>query len=472
MDEQRDRVEEALEEVEQAAAAGELDLEMRAAEVAHEQQARLDKLTEETTEALTAARKEVKDVAVLRESIEKQQMQCTEQQLIKLYVLLDEAQSASEAANAALAEVMSKVVKRTTALAEARASVQAADERLATALTTVTTARERLSDERAEFGQAAVEREEQASEMADVAAEQARLTVDNVQLQLSAAHRKAQISKQLGHQMQERSAETAIKLLTTRLTTAEARKVEVDAQAATAAEAVEAAIHRKMQTGAMAAKSLATVADATAKRAEAEAKNAIAKHASVAKEALDKGYASSETKRQVEQARQVERAAVSKATRKREEARTAVAEAERQSVVAKEAIEERVARIAANERMARKEAEAAERQRLEQEQKEKEWNKREAQIEAAAAEKIRLEQDRVATAEAGAGELKGEAQEGGEGGGNEGGGGEEGAGAADAHADGDAPPAAPAAPELSADPPEPAATGADSGGETSLATGY
>lgn len=350
LDVQRNNVISLLEQMEEVAATGELELELRVAETAAAAQAVLDKLAEQSEEALRQARKELEDVAVIRERFEQQQLACSEKQLSKLSNLAEDAETAAEAASAHLAEVMSAVVVKTAALKEAQENVRAAEARTSGARAALASARARLDRERDEFGVAAVKRLEAAKEMTGVLAEQVMVQVATLEMQLEAAHRKEEIAKQLDNQIAVRSAKAAIKQLSTRLATAVAKKAEVDALVIAAADAVEAGIRKQMRNEAVAASTMASVAEAMAARAEAEAKAAVAQHANVVKDATAKGYASSDAKRQVDLAKHLERAAIAKAARKRDQARDARSEAEAAEKLACGKIEERVQSLAVERR--------------------------------------------------------------------------------------------------------------------------
>lgn len=355
LDVQRNNVISLLEQMEEVAATGELELELRVAETAAAAQVVLDKLAEQSEEALRQARKELEDVAVIRERFEQQQLSCSEKQLSKLSNLAEDAETAAEAASAHLLEVMSAVVVKTAALKEAQENVRAAEARTSGARAALASARARLACERDEFGMAAVKRLEAAREMTGVLAEQVVVQVATLEMQLEAARRKEEIAKQLDNQLAVRSAMAAIMQLSTRLATAVANKAEVDALVIAAADAVEAGIRKQMRNEAMAASTIASVAEAMAARAEAEAKAAVALHANVVKDATAKGYASSDAKRQVEQAKQLERAAIAKAARKRDQARDARSEAEAAEKLACGKIEERVQSLTVERARPRKE---------------------------------------------------------------------------------------------------------------------
>ena len=355
LDVQRNNVISLLEQMEEVAATGELELELRVAETAAAAQVVLDKLAEQSEEALRQARKELEDVAVIRERFEQQQLSCSEKQLSKLSNLAEDAETAAEAASAHLLEVMSAVVVKTAALKEAQENVRAAEARTSGARAALASARARLDCERDEFGMAAVKRLEAAREMTGVLAEQVVVQVATLEMQLEAARRKEEIAKQLDNQLAVRSAMAAIMQLSTRLATAVANKAEVDALVIAAADAVEAGIRKQMRNEAMAASTIASVAEAMAARAEAEAKAAVALHANVVKDATAKGYASSDAKRQVEQAKQLERAAIAKAARKRDQARDARSEAEAAEKLACGKIEERVQSLTVERARPRKE---------------------------------------------------------------------------------------------------------------------
>ena len=355
LDVQRNNVISLLEQMEEVAATGELELELRVAETAAAAQVVLDKLAEQSEEALRQARKELEDVAVIRERFEQQQLACSEKQLSKLSNLAEDAETAAEAASAHLAEVMSAVVVKTAALKEAQENVRAAEARTSGARAALASTRARLDCERDEFGMAAVKRLEAAREMTGVLAEQVVVQVATLEMQLEAARRKEEIAKQLDNQLAVRSAMAAIMQLSTRLATAVANKAEVDALVIAAADAVEAGIRKQMRNEAMAASTIASVAEAMAARAEAEAKAAVALHANVVKDATAKGYASSDAKRQVEQAKQLERAAIAKAARKRDQARDARSEAEAAEKLACGKIEERVQSLTVERARPRKE---------------------------------------------------------------------------------------------------------------------
>ena len=355
LDVQRNNVISLLEQMEEVAATGELELELRVAETAAAAQLVLDKLAEQSEEALRQARKELEDVAVIRERFEQQQLSCSEKQLSKLSNLAEDAETAAEAASAHLLEVMSAVVVKTAALKEAQENVRAAEARTSGARAALASARARLDCERDEFGMAAVKRLEAAREMTGVLAEQVVVQVATLEMQLEAARRKEEIAKQLDNQLAVRSAMAAIMQLSTRLATAVANKAEVDALVIAAADAVEAGIRKQMRNEAMAASTIASVAEAMAARAEAEAKAAVALHANVVKDATAKGYASSDAKRQVEQAKQLERAAIAKAARKRDQARDARSEAEAAEKLACGKIEERVQSLTVERARPRKE---------------------------------------------------------------------------------------------------------------------
>ena len=352
---QRNNVISLLEQMEEVAATGELELELRVAETAAAAQVVLDKLAEQSEEALRQARKELEDVAVIRERFEQQQLSCSEKQLSKLSNLAEDAETAAEAASAHLLEVMSAVVVKTAALKEAQENVRAAEARTSGARAALASTRARLDCERDEFGMAAVKRLEAAREMTGVLAEQVVVQVATLEMQLEAARRKEEIAKQLDNQLAVRSAMAAIMQLSTRLATAVANKAEVDALVIAAADAVEAGIRKQMRNEAMAASTIASVAEAMAARAEAEAKAAVALHANVVKDATAKGYASSDAKRQVEQAKQLERAAIAKAARKRDQARDARSEAEAAEKLACGKIEERVQSLTVERARPRKE---------------------------------------------------------------------------------------------------------------------
>jgi hypothetical protein len=245
---------------------------------------------------------------------------------------------------------MSAVVVKTAALKEAQENVRAAEARTSGARAALASARARLDRERDEFGVAAVKRLEAAREMTGVLAEQVVVKVATLEMQLEAAHRKEEIAKQLDNQIAVRSAKAAIKQLSTRLATAVAKKAEVDALVIAAADAVEAGIRKQMRNEAVAASTMASVAEAMAARAEAEAKAAVAQHANVVKDATAKGYASSDAKRQVDLAKHLERAAIAKAARKRDQARDARSEAEAAEKLACGKIEERVQSLAVERR--------------------------------------------------------------------------------------------------------------------------
>ena len=355
LDVQRNNVISLLEQMEEVAATGELELELRVAETAAAAQVVLDKLAEQSEEALRQARKELEDVAVIRERFEQQQLSCSEKQLSKLSNLAEDAETAAEAASAHLLEVMSAVVVKTAALKEAQENVRAAEARTSGARAALASARARLDCERDEFGMAAVKRLEAAREMTGVLAEQVVVQVATLEMQLEAARRKEEIAKQLDNQLAVRSAMAAIMQLSTRLATAVANKAEVDALVIAAADAVEAGIRKQMRNEAMAASTIASVAEAMAARAEAEAKAAVALHANVVKDATAKGYASSDAKRQVEQAKQLERATIAKAARKRDQARDARSEAEAAEKLACGKIEERVQSLTVERARPRKE---------------------------------------------------------------------------------------------------------------------
>ena len=355
LDVQRNNVISLLEQMEEVAATGELELELRVAETAAAAQVVLDKLAEQSEEALRQARKELEDVAVIRERFEQQQLSCSEKQLSKLSNLAEDAETAAEAASAHLLEVMSAVVVKTAALKEAQENVRAAEARTSGARAALASTRARLDCERDEFGMAAVKRLEAAREMTGVLAEQVVVQVATLEMQLEAARRKEEIAKQLDNQLAVRSAMAAIMQLSTRLATAVANKAEVDALVIAAADAVEAGIRKQMRNEAMAASTIASVAEAMAARAEAEAKAAVALHANVVKDATAKGYASSDAKRQVEQAKQLERAAIAKAARKRDQARDARSEAEAAEKLACGKIEERVQSLTVERARPRKE---------------------------------------------------------------------------------------------------------------------
>ena len=250
---------------------------------------------------------------------------------------------------------MSAVVVKTAALKEAQENVRAAEARTSGARAALASTRARLDCERDEFGMAAVKRLEAAREMTGVLAEQVVVQVATLEMQLEAARRKEEIAKQLDNQLAVRSAMAAIMQLSTRLATAVANKAEVDALVIAAADAVEAGIRKQMRNEAMAASTIASVAEAMAARAEAEAKAAVALHANVVKDATAKGYASSDAKRQVEQAKQLERAAIAKAARKRDQARDARSEAEAAEKLACGKIEERVQSLTVERARPRKE---------------------------------------------------------------------------------------------------------------------
>ena len=355
LDVQRNNVISLLEQMEEVAATGELELELRVAETAAAAQVVLDKLAEQSEEALRQARKELEDVAVIRERFEQQQLSCSEKQLSKLSNLAEDAETAAEAASAHLLEVMSAVVVKTAALKEAQENVRAAEARTSGARAALASTRARLDCERDEFGMAAVKRLEAAREMTGVLAEQVVVQVATLEMQLEAARRKEEIAKQLDNQLAVRSAMAAIMQLSTRLATAVANKAEVDALVIAAADAVEAGIRKQMRNEAMAASTIASVAEAMAARAEAEAKAAVALHANVVKDATAKGYASSDAKRQVEQAKQLERATIAKAARKRDQARDARSEAEAAEKLACGKIEERVQSLTVERARPRKE---------------------------------------------------------------------------------------------------------------------